>query len=280
MVLAPSSQAYDGCGLSAWRCGDVCIGHTVSPCHCGNQTKFFRDHIWCCSNTACEGLGEPKTLAQFGWKEHYSSGATCSSGKVLNLTEPCPNQFSSTNGATKQTLEILGVRKFLESGNGSTNQTREILGGKATKSCNNFDDAIVDIDIDDGLRRYTPCWKPGQEIEGECIKKSEEGDGKYHCNSRSDENPFATQTVDPTSVMKECIDNTTNKAGLDCPGHGCFPFIDWCQSKLSTEGGPKKCELPGEGQYFFSNDKELCSHPTFWREKPCPEYRYNKLVYF
>lgn len=329
LVLASSSKAYDGCGRRQWRCGDICIltGRN-SLCHCGNQTIIFGDRkdSWCCSNTTCEAVGEPSVRRLF---IGAFSGANCTSGKVFNLTKPCPNQFSSTKN--------------------TTNQTREILGGKATESCNDFVDSVINIDA--GLRTYTPCWKTGQEIE-KCIKKSEEGDGKYHCNSRSDENPFrettpTPQTVDATSVMTECINDAKNETGLECPGHGCLRFDDWCQSSTGSLDGPKTCELPGEGQYFFSNDKELCSHPTFWkdkitsvvtecidsnkrtglkcpghgclrfddwcqsktlnepkkcelpgeghffsndkklcshptfwRDKPCPQYRYNKLVYF
>ena len=266
LVLAHSSQAYDGCGLAQWRCGDICIlDH--APCHCGNQTTFFKEYddetqkvtthlTWCCAKTTCQGLGEEKVE----WEVRGAkNGANCSSGRVLNLTEPCPNHFTSTQG--------------------TTNQKREGLEGNATESCNDYDAIYVETakGVDPLVRSYTPCWEPGQNI-SECILKSDEGDGKYHCKSRSDENPFPNTTAifDPTSLMKECND-TNKEAGLECPGQGCLRFDDWCQIKTVSVDGytepPRKCEPSGQ-PHFFSNDKTVCSHPTFWRDKPCTEYRW------
>ena len=263
LLLTPISQAqHDGCGHRQWRCGDICIGDS-SPCHCGNQTTFFREinsetqfetqfvktttHLtWCCSHTTCQGLGEAEVRWEF--RGAFLSGANCSSGTVLKLTEPCPNQLPSTQK--------------------TVNQTRIRLGGKATVSCN-------DYNAPDTERSYIPCWEPNQTIT-ECIKKSQLKDGKYHCKSRSDERPFSKDATvfDFTSLMKECTDHN-KEAGLMCPDHGCLRFDDWCQIKTISERGetegPRKCGPPG--QHFFSNDKRVCSHPTFWTDKTCTEYR-------
>ena len=270
LVLVPSILAFDGCGGNGlWRCGDVCIGDN-SPCHCGNETTFFqvknssKTHLtWCCTNTTCQGLGDKEVRWEF--KGAYLKGANCSSGSVLNLTQACPNDLPSTRG--------------------TTSQKRDGIGGTATESCNDYDVPGVGISVDPdiGLRSYTPCWTPGQNI-SECIKKSFEGDGKYHCKSRSDENPFpntsgvTTAVVDPTSLMTACQD-FKNKSGLLCPGRGCLRFDHWCQvTTIGKDGateGPRKCGLPGQPQ-FMSNDKKVCSHPTFWRDKAgtCTEYRW------
>ena len=259
VLLTPICQAYDGCGRAQWRCGDICIGDT-SPCYCGNQTTFFREKnsetettthsTWCCTNTTCMGLGSDNLSGAF------VEGANCTTGEVRNLSEPCPNHFPSTQDTTIQTSKK--------------------LGGKATVSCNDYYGPEVDTPA--GIRSYIPCWEPNQTI-SKCTKKSHEGDGKYHCKSRSDENPFSKDTTvsDPTSLMTECTDDN-EKPGLLCPGKGCLPFRDWCQVKTVGKSGtieePKECGLPGE-PHFFSNDETVCSNATFWRDKSCPEYRCN-----
>ena len=260
LVFAPISQAYDGCGLARWRCGDVCITD-AAPCYCGGQETFFKENsetrhsTWCCANTTCMGLGSDLLFGE----PTFVDGANCTTGEVRNLSEPCPNHFPSTQDTTIQ--------------------TRKKLGGKATVSCNDYYGPEVDTPA--GIRSYIPCWEPNQTI-SKCTKKSHEGDGKYHCKSRSDENPFSKDTAvsDPTSLMTECTHDITGKSGLLCPGNGCLPFRDWCQVKtvanwtIGTIGGPKECGLPGE-PHFFSNDETVCSNATFWRDKSCPEYRCN-----
>ena len=265
LVAINISKAYDGCGLALWRCGDLCIGDSA-PCHCGNETIFFKEKNpetkfttthskWCCATTTCQGLGVADVMGDF--QGAFLLGARCSSGKVRKLSQPCPKHLPSTKG--------------------TVTQEREELGGTATMSCNNYDDPEVDTPA--GLRSYLPCWQPGQKIT-ECIQKSHQGNGRYDCQSRSDENPFSkdTSVFDlPTSIMTECEDDE-NRPGLICPGHGCLPLDDWCQIKtVGKEGrvyGPKRCDLPGQ-KYFFSNDDKVCSHPTFWRDKKCSEYRCN-----
>ena len=257
LVFARISQAYDGCGLAQWRCGDVCITD-AAPCYCGGQETFFKEDsethsTWCCTNTTCMGLGSAEVI--FGFEGAYVLGANCTAGAVRNLSEPCPNNFPSTQDTTIQ--------------------TRKVLGGKATVSCNDY--YGPEVDPPPGLRSYIPCWEPDQTIT-ECIKKSHEGDGKYNCKSRSDENPFSKDTADsdPTSLMTKCRDDE-GELGLLC-GLRCLPFRDWCQiTTIGKEGAieePKECGFPGEPQ-FFSNDEKVCSHPTFWRDKSCPEYRCN-----
>ena len=266
LLLTSISQAYDGCGRAKWRCGDICIGHN-SPCHCGNQTIFFREtnwkydfttthYTWCCAKTTCEGLGVAEASGKF--KGAFLSGANCSSGSVLNLTEPCPNQYASTQH--------------------TATQTNERLGGKATVSCNDPDVQDVEdtVRLRANLRSYIPCWEPNQNIR-RCINKLHLEDEEYHCKSRSDEKPFSKLVFDPFSLMIACRDSR-NIPGLVCPGYGCLPFSDWCQDKNVDKEGfikePKECGLP-EQQHFFSNDKIVCSHPRFWRDKTCPEYRCN-----
>ena len=262
--LAAISQAYDGCGLAQWRCGDVCITD-AAPCYCGGQKTFFKEeksqtHLtWCCSNTTCMGLDSAED--QVGpFQESFVSGANCPTGTVRNLSETCPNHFPSTQDTSIQ--------------------TRKELGEKAMVSCNDYDGPDVDTPI--GLRSYLPCWEPDQAIT-ECTKKSHLGDGKYDCKSRSDENPFSkedTADSDLTSLMTECtVDvNDEEQHGLLCPGYGCLPYSDWCQLKTVGKDGvteePKRCGILGEPP-FLSNDETVCSHPTFWRDKSCPEYRCN-----
>ena len=264
VLFLHSGQAYDGCGRERWRCGDVCI-QDLSPCHCGGQTTFFRGRnrtllTWCCAetNSNCTGLGSNRTDPdQEG--VYWDKGANCSAGQVLELTQPCPKTSPSITNTTKK-------------------QTKEDLGGEATDSCN-FNDEGQQIDERDiGLRSYVPCWGPKQTIK-ECFKKSHEGDQKYHCKNRRDEKPFSTNRhvlFEHTNLLEGCIDNSTagaNKAGLSC-GEKCLRFDSWCREKPIGLKGPIICNFPN-GTEFLSNDKRLCSHPTFWKDKNCTEYRCN-----
>ena len=233
VLLAQRGQAYDGCGLAQqWRCGDVCISEDA-PCHCGGETLSLKEST---NKTHSAWCCTNTPCAGLGRK-----GANCSTGTALNLTQPCPSHFLSTKNTTKQ--------------------TREALGGAATVRCNNYN---VE---DEGLRSYVPCWEPNQKIT-KCIKKSQMRDGKYDCQSRSDERPFSkrNQKFDLTGLLSECHDNS-NRTGLMC-GKECLRFDNWCQQKPA----PIKCAFPGH-EPFFSDDKDICSHPTFWRDKECTEHR-------
>ena len=260
-------DAFEYCGNQQWLCGDKCIWR-AAPCHCGDQTIIFQktragfenqnvfetsELAWCCTNASCARLGS----GDGGW----TKGANCSVGNVLKLTEPCPNNFISTQNTRKQ--------------------TRKDLGGKATDSCNDFDspDIYTDKFKEIGLRSYIPCWELQQKIP-KCIKKSFQGDGKFDCESRSDEDPFTEgkkkTLFDPNILLTECRDHE-NTPGLMC-GDECLRIDDWCQIKTTNSKGrvegPRKCDFPGQKQ-FFSNDKSLCSNQSFWKDKECPEYRCN-----
>ena len=266
LLIAQGSQAYDGCGLQQWRCGDVCIQHN-SKCHCGNQTTFFKEKdrkgekgihsTWCCAVTPCTGIDQPSNNKVLNGS--YELGANCSVGQVLELTQPCPK----TSPSLTETAKI---------------QTNEKLGGNATHSCNDNNEPrnIGSLDVPVGLRSYVPCWGPKQKV-NECFKKSHEGDQKYHCKNRRDEKPFSKDNhknvlFRHTNLLKGCTDEN-NKAGLYC-GTTCLRFDSWCQEKPINLDGPIMCYFPN-GTEFPSNDKRLCSHPTFWKDKECTEYRCN-----
>ena len=259
LLIAQGSQAYDGCGLSRWRCGDICIGDKTT-CFCGSDKTSFKkggdilSTTWCCAETNCTGIGD-----QYSDDEAFQDGANCSAGQVHQLTKPCSKTSPSTLTST------LIVHK------------NEDLGGEATVRCNDNNEP-GNLDTPVGLRSYVPCWGPEQSIE-ECFKKSHGGDKKYHCKTRRDERPFSKDNhknvlFKHTNLLEGCTDTGIfggNKAGLCC-GSMCLRFDSWCQEQPIGYRGPFMCKFPN-GTEFHSNDKRLCEHPTFWKDKECTEYR-------
>ena len=83
--------------------------------------------------------------------------------------------------------------------------------------------------------------------------------------------PFSKriQKFDLTGLLSECHDNN-NRTGLMC-GKECLRFDSWCQ-QIPIGLNPIKCVFSGH-EPFLSDDKDVCSHPTFWRDKECTEHR-------
>ena len=257
LLIAHSCRAYDGCGKAQWRCGDVCI-QSGSPCYCGGQTTFLKGKdvvypTWCCAESNCTGIGSPSTNSDF--KGSFEEGANCSAGEVLELTKPCSIESPSITTTSK-------IR------------TNEYLGGEAPVSCNN-DGSDVGLRFGVGLRSYLPCWEPELKIRV-CFKSSYKEDERYHCKNRRDEKPFVKRRkfFEHTNLLKVCT-TYKGKVGLTC-GTDCLRIDSWCQKKPVGKKEPILCNFPNVTQ-FYSNDKRLCSHPEFWKDKICPgdQYRCN-----
>ena len=110
LLLSLVHQSYmdDGCGSEGlldlsphinFMCGDTCVS---DYCYCGGKWIDKDSGSWCCvrEGERCEGqsldgVGEsnnqtiiPSSYKQGGKQERYIN-ATCSSGVVLGLEEPC-----------------------------------------------------------------------------------------------------------------------------------------------------------------------------------------------
>ena len=87
-------MADDGCDRYEWRCGDKCI-HYGASCNCGNTTLAISSESWCC------GAGCAKD----------GRGATCPTGTVQPLTQPCHGQCN--HHAQDRKRNYVGVRSHL-----------------------------------------------------------------------------------------------------------------------------------------------------------------------
>ena len=115
-----------------------------------------------------------------------------------------------------------------------------------------------------------PIHRRGRPFWNSIFHTLKEGDGKYQCIDRSDENPYSkiTKQLNLTRIRRCKPSSWGLGLGLTCSGrrNGCLPREHWCATERL--GTPIYCDQLGG---FTPNTPELCSNYTFWSQHPCPE---------
>ena len=203
-------HAEDGCGITFWRCGDICISFlpqednvTIPMCHCGSDIIQIQEPRWCCSDEPCNGLGP--WGHDNGLGSGYMHGGNCTTGKVLHLSQPCHGKCN-----TNSKLDSI------------------VSNERATEPCT-YRDKTKNI--------------------SQCVLSGSKNDRIFNCVNRADENPFSTHdktnstTLDLSAILTSC---TTSKGnvnfrpgilGLRCPNRyfgpdECAPLWIWCKRNL------------------------------------------------
>ena len=138
----------------------------------------------------------------------------------------------------------------------------------------------------------------GGKIPGQCVRYSQIREGTYNCLDRNDEDPFSeTVTIDPGTppiLLSNLVSCKVEKHGygLNCGGEsGCVLMKRWCKSfffifyfkkrwcksgKRSCFGSsswckdkPALCPILGDG--ILTNNPQICSNISFWRQWACNE---------
>ena len=259
------ATAHDGCQYGGQvRCGDQCGGQ----CQCGDQKEFsWTSDLWCClsNNSSCT------VYTNHGFKLNGVpfTRATCETGKVQPLSQPC-------NGQCNTYLEDpnRGERTHLLCQSGDQ-CVKEVDLCQGVLQCEDkLDIGLCKLDhwrgrtCPQGTSRYTRC---NGSIPGQCVANTQWGDGRYDCLDRDDETGGEKnkKALDWALMeeMKECQgrqksweEDVDSGLGLEC-GEKCLEYYGWC----STD---RAYTCPQLGMRT-TNDPDICGNNTFWEGRTC-----------